>query len=117
MTDPLGHTRCGHCAALSPLYELWLYCRDCDEPVCPTCTMPGTIEDHERDTEGDESGPSAAIHWQDVRCVPCVEADLPRCIYCEARPEDASCRPYCSPECAAQAGSGPDASDHEEHHA
>ena len=42
---PAGHNRCTHCGRLSPLYDLWVSCRDCLEETCDECDVPAERED------------------------------------------------------------------------
>ena len=76
---PLGHTRCAHCAALSPLYALWPNCRECEEPTCPACAVPQSQQEHDYDI-GNE-----ATHRISVQCRACYAADPAICLFCNAK--------------------------------
>lgn len=69
MTDtPRGHNRCQSCGALSPLYELFATCRDCQNETCPDCAVKGSYEN----IDGRET----------VLCPDCGIA----CAHCDAKP-------------------------------
>lgn len=63
MKTPIGYDRCGKCGALSPLYEMFPECEDCEERICPTCAKRTTVDwDWASDT---------GTTWAKVVCVTC----------------------------------------------
>lgn len=47
--SPLGCNRCDHCGRVSPLYELWPSCRECQSEVCLACAEPGSVSEPDLD--------------------------------------------------------------------
>ncbi len=64
---------CDICGKRSEEYTHWPNCRECDRDICPGCVLPGSVQEVDRDWEGEEG--IEAIHYETVMCVACQRAE------------------------------------------
>lgn len=69
MTTVRFASLCDDCNMRSEEYTRWNNCRDCGHDICPSCAVPGTLKEVDRDWEGEEG--IEAIHYETVLCKAC----------------------------------------------
>lgn len=88
------HDECDRCGARSDEYVPLPTCRECDEHICPTCAVPGSLRQREFD------GPDGfATMREDVLCHAC-DRHSPVCPCCTRQVASLTERGICA-ACAA----------------